>query len=108
MGNNDDDLTTRVTILENNLVEFQKLVDLKIGLITSNIKSERGTMARLHQSWQEDLKTIRKDMRTIERSVWVGIGIIATLQVIMPLVFPRPMQPISFTTPTPATQNAKP
>lgn len=76
----------RLALLETRLKELKDIMDLKIGRIVSDIESEKDTRARVNEDWKHDLMVIRKDLRAIEKNVWIGIGIITTLQFIVPLL----------------------
>jgi len=85
MGNNDSG-EIRLAILERVLKEIEEKTDLKIGRIVADIESEKGTRARLHEEWRRDVISVKDRLSTMERHVWIGVGIIGALQVLGPVI----------------------
>jgi len=71
-------LDTRVAVLE-----------AQVGRITSDIESEKGTRARANSEIMETLKDIVRDQRKMEKIIYGGLGGLAALQFIIPLLFKK-------------------
>jgi len=75
----------RVAVLERLLTEQDTRIALQLGRIISDIESEKGTRARLHDEWQTEFKMLMGRLASLERQVAIGVGIIMALQVLIPL-----------------------
>lgn len=60
-----------------------------MGRIVSDIESEKDTRARANHAAMEMLKGIDQSQRKTEKLVWCGLGGLAVLQFIIPLLFHR-------------------
>lgn len=81
------DLQIRVTVVEKLISEHEARIDLQLGRLIADIESEKGTRLRLHADWKAEVEKLQRRLASLERHVAIGIGIIAALQVLVPLLF---------------------
>lgn len=79
------ELQVRMSVVERLMSELEARIALQLGRILADIESEKGTRKRLHEDWLKLLEGLQSRVRVIERNISIGIGIIAALQVIIPI-----------------------
>ena len=87
----------RIAVLEKAIKFLEENTRLQVGHLTTLVDSEKGTRLRLHDAWERALtqlgdkfvdysKTNDLRFQTLEKHVWIGVGIVGVMQVIGPLV----------------------
>lgn len=83
---NEPTIEARVTVLEQTLAIVKSTTDQHIGRIISDIESEKGSRSRQNDRWSNDFGRLDTRIASLERHVWIGIGIITAMQFIVPLI----------------------
>lgn len=66
------------------LAEKQLLIlDVQVNRIVADIESEKETRNRVNQDLVVLLENQDKRLRIVEKSVWIGFGILAAIQVLL-------------------------
>ena len=79
-------LETRVSVLEQTLAIVKTTTDQQLGRIISDIESEKGSRSRQNDRWANDFVRLDGRIASLEKHVWIGVGIITAMQCIVPLI----------------------
>lgn len=83
---NDALLNTSGLSAENRLTLVEKeilVINTQLGRIVSDIESEKATRARVSASHTSSLEALEKRLRIVEKSIWIGFGALAAIQVFL-------------------------
>ena len=71
----------RIEFLEKSVL----ILETQIERIIADIESEKGTRSRATQSLFEAMETLDKRLRLVEKSIWVGFGLLLAAQLLLRL-----------------------
>ena len=71
----------RIEVLEKSVL----VLETQLERIVSDIESEKGTRARVSQSLFDSMSALDKRLRLVEKSIWIGFGLLLAAQVLLKL-----------------------
>jgi hypothetical protein len=68
-----------------NLEKSVLILETQVQRIVSDIESEKGTRTRANQNVLDLMDVLDKRLRWVEKSIWIGFGLLLAAQVLLKL-----------------------
>ena len=82
-----ESIEVRVALVEQALVDVQRALTGHVDRIGTAMEGERDTRTKSNDVWRVEFRTLSEEVSTLRTYVSKGIGIVVTLQVLVPIIF---------------------
>lgn len=79
------ELDKRISVLETQFAFERRISNTEIqqARFVSDLESEKGTRVRINAQLDNDIRSLGTRMSAVEKSVWMGVGILIAVQVLL-------------------------